>query len=135
MGWQLAHVTARVNAAVPRLVIQLFIDKQLCIHYRPMRYNHMTHLHYILGSFEPVTPNPLISSTTTTIGSQFHFLLYLKCMLLIFSSLCRTCRPFCAYKMHYKHSKPYIGVHSGNSVHSGKRTHPKKTAANQNRQY
>ena len=29
-----AHITPRVNAAVPRLFIQLLIDKHLSIHYR-----------------------------------------------------------------------------------------------------
>ena len=134
MGWQLAHTL------LPGLMLQChdslssFLLKNNLV-FTMYSYNQMTHLPCILGSFEPVTPNLFISNTTTTVGSQFHFLLYLKCMLLIFSSLCGSCRPLCAYKMHYKHSKPYIRVHSGNSVHSGKRTHPQKTATNQNRQY
>ena len=126
MGWQL---TARVNAAVPQLFIQLFIDKQLSIH---CSHNHMIHLPYILETFEPVQhpppppPQLLTSNITNKVGSQFQFLRYLKLkdMLLVFSMLCGFCRSFCGYKKHNKHSKPHRKVHSGNSVHSGKqRTH------------
>ena len=48
-------VTAWINAAVQRLFIQLFIDKQLCIRYN---YNHVIHQPYILETFAPVTPSP-----------------------------------------------------------------------------
>ena len=108
-----SHVTALVNAVVPRLSIQLFIDKQLSIHYS---YNHMIQSTLYLRNFMNFlssNPPPTHLKCNHHSRSQFQFLQYLKCMLLAFSTLCGFCRPLCAYKMHYKHSKPHIKVHSG----------------------
>ena len=84
-------------------------NKQLSFHYS---HTHMIYLVCILGTFEPETPTHP-SSPTNIVGSQFQFLPYLKCMLLVLSTLCGVCRPFCAHNMHNKHSRPHIKVHSG----------------------
>ena len=103
-------MTHQLGVYVPLRALFL-VDEQLSIHYN---YNHMIHLPNILETFEPVTPPPpsLISNTTTAVGSQFQFLRFLKCMLLIYSTLCGFCRPFCAYKIHYKHSKSILVIQS-----------------------